>query len=96
MELKEEELEKIFAGNSQDISEKIAIDNPYLFRNRQMEELKEEELEKIFAGNSQGMSEKIAIDNPNLFRDEQIEELRETIESLFNEEKSHDDAPKIR
>ena len=28
--------------------------------------------------------------------DEQIEELRETIESLFNEEKSHDDAPKIR
>lgn len=42
MELKQEELDKILAGNLQGMSEESAINNPNLFREKQIEELKKE------------------------------------------------------
>lgn len=42
MELRQEELDKIIAGNSQGISEESALNNPNLFREKQIEELKKE------------------------------------------------------
>ena len=42
MELKQEELDKVLAGNSQGISEQSALNNPNLFRDKQIEELKKE------------------------------------------------------
>lgn len=42
MELKQEELDKVLAGNLQGMSEESAINNPSLFRDKQIEELKKE------------------------------------------------------
>lgn len=42
MELKQEELDKVLAGNSQGISEESALNNQNLFRDKQIEELKKE------------------------------------------------------
>lgn len=42
MELKQEELDKVLAGNSQGMSEEIALNNPNLFREKQIEDLKKE------------------------------------------------------
>lgn len=42
MELKQEELDKILAGNLQGMSEESALNNPSLFREKQIEELKKE------------------------------------------------------
>lgn len=42
MELKVEELDNVLAGNTQGMSEQSALDNPNLFREKQIEELKRE------------------------------------------------------
>ena len=42
MELKQEELDKVLAGNLQGMSEESALNNPNLFRDKQIEELKKE------------------------------------------------------
>lgn len=42
MELKQEELDKVLAGNLQGMSEESAFNNPNLFRDKQIEELKKE------------------------------------------------------
>ena len=42
MELKQEELDEVLAGNLQGMSEESAINNPNLFRDKQIEELKKE------------------------------------------------------
>lgn len=42
MELRQEELDKVLAGNLQGMSEESAINNPNLFRDKQIEELKKE------------------------------------------------------
>ena len=42
MELKQEELDKVLAGNSQGMSKETALNNPSLFRDKQIEELKKE------------------------------------------------------
>lgn len=42
MELKQEELDKVLAGNSQGISEESALNNQNLFRDKKIEELKKE------------------------------------------------------
>jgi len=42
MELKQEELDNVLAGNSQGMSEETALNNPNLFRDKQIEELKKE------------------------------------------------------
>ena len=42
MELNEEELDKVLAGNLHQMSEESALKNPNLFRDKQIEELKKE------------------------------------------------------
>ena len=42
MELKQEELVKVVAGNLQGMGEESALNNPNLFRDKQIEELKKE------------------------------------------------------
>jgi len=42
MELKQEELDKVLAGNSQGMSYEEALNNFNLFRDKQIEELKKE------------------------------------------------------
>ena len=42
MELKQEELDKVLAGNSKGMSEETALNNTNLFRKKQVEELKKE------------------------------------------------------
>lgn len=42
MELKQEELDKILAGNTQGMSKEAALNNPNLFRDKKIEELKKE------------------------------------------------------
>lgn len=42
MELRQEELDNVLAGNSQGMSEETALNNPNLFREKQIEELKKE------------------------------------------------------
>ena len=42
MELKQEELDKVLAGNTQGMSEEEALKNSNLYRNKKLEELKQE------------------------------------------------------
>lgn len=42
MELKQEELDKVLAGNTQGMSNEFALNNPNLFRDKKIEELKKE------------------------------------------------------
>lgn len=42
MEFNEEELKNVFAGNSEGMSEQIALEHPELFREKSYEELQEQ------------------------------------------------------
>lgn len=42
MELKQDELDNVLAGNTQGMSEQSALNNPSLFRDKQIEELRKE------------------------------------------------------
>jgi len=54
MELKQEELDKVLAGNSQGMSYEEALNNFNLFRDKQIEELKKEK-EKLESLNATGL-----------------------------------------
>lgn len=60
MELKQEELDKVLAGNSQGMSEEVALDNPNLFREKQIEELKKAK-ERLESLNSNTLEENFKV-----------------------------------
>lgn len=60
MELKQEELDNVLAGNSQGMSEEVALDNPNLFREKQIEELKKAK-ERLESLNSNTLEENFKV-----------------------------------
>lgn len=60
MELKQEELDNVLAGNTQGMSEQSALNNPNLFRDKQIEELKKEK-EKLESLNVNTLEDSIKV-----------------------------------